>query len=179
MKKYSLYTLALSALMVFSSCIKQIDKRFSGDTVIEFDATVLNSATTPYTYHVATRTPPYGIPTTTANSSPITRTMTAPVKLRVNLVGAQRSTDETISYRVVTNVTPTAPNALAIENTHFTTGTSFVIPANSSFGEVIINIVNPGVSSTTPREVHLELLGNDNIKPSANYKMVGIRIAQN
>src|SRR5688572_557159 len=179
MKKYSLYILALTAVLVFSSCIKQIDKRFSGDTVIEFDATVLNSATTPYTYHVATRTPPYGIPTTTANSTAITRTLSTPVKLRVNLVGPQRSTDETISYRVVTNVTPVAPNALAVQGTHFTTGTSFVIPANSSFGEIIINIVNPGVSSSTPREVHLELLGNDNIKPSANYRMVGIRISQN
>ena len=179
MKKYSLYILALTVLLVFSSCIKQIDKRFSGDTVIEFDATVLNSATTPYTYHVATRTPPYGIPTTTANSTAITRTLSTPVKLRVNLVGPQRSTDETISYRVVTNVTPAAPNALAVQGTHFTTGTSFVIPANSSFGEIVINIVNPGVSSSTPREVHLELLGNDNIKPSANYKMVGIRISQN
>lgn len=165
---------------LFSSCIKEEVKSFQGKTVIEFDATVLNSATTPYTYHVATRTPPFGIPTTTANSTAITRSLTTPVRLRVNLVGAHRSSDEVLTFKVLTDVTPTAPNMLATAGTHYNiTGTTFTIPANSSFGEVVINIVNPGVSSTNPREVHVELVGNDNIKPSENYKRVGIRIAQN
>jgi len=171
---------SLFLVMLHSSCIKEDVKSFTGKTVIEFDATVLNSATTPYTYHVATRTPPFGIPTTTANSVAINRSLTTPVRLRVNLVGAQRSNDEVLSFRVLTDVTPVSPNMLAVSGTHYTiTGNTFTIPANSSFGEIVINIVNPGVSSTNPREVHLELIGNDNIKPSENYKRVGIRIAQN
>jgi hypothetical protein len=67
---------------------------------------------------------------------------------------------------------------LAVNNTHYTTSGTFTIPANSSFGEVTINIVNPGVSSTNPREVHIELIGNAEIKPSERYKTVGIRISQ-
>lgn len=180
MKRFSLYILlGLIVLVTDSSCIKQIDKTFQGSSVIEFDATVLNSATTPYTYHVAARTPPYGIPTTTANSTAIIRTMTTPVKLRVNLVGPQRSTEELLTYKVVTDVTPAAPNMLAVQGTHFTTGTTFTVPANTNFGEITINMLNPGTSSTSPREVHLELIGNENVKPSQNYKRVGIRIAQN
>ncbi len=169
---------ALAVPVLFSSCIKQLDKTFQGASVVEFDATVLNSATTPYTYHVTTRVPTYGYPTPTSAAA-ITRTTTTPVKLRVNLVGAQKTTDQTITYKVLTDVAPASPNQLAVSGTHYTTGTSFVIPANSSFGEVVINILNTGTSSTTPREVHLELVGNESIKPSENYKRVGIRIAQN
>lgn len=180
MKKNIFFGSILILLFSFSSCIKQEEKIFQGDPVIEFDAAVLNSATNPYTYHVATRTPPFGIQTTTGNSTPITRTMANPqVKLRVNLVGPQRNNDEVLSYRVVTDVTPNAPNMVAVEGTHFTTGNTFTIPANSSFGEITINVLNTGTSSTSPREVHLELLGNEQIKPSQNYARVGIRIAQN
>jgi hypothetical protein len=179
MRKIIFNIFLLTGLFSMTSCIKQIDKNFSGNTVVEFDATVLNTATTPYTYHVAVRTPPFGIPTTTTNSTAITRTLTTPVLLRVNLVGPQRTTDETIEYKVVTDVTPASPNLVAVKGTHFNTGTTFIIPKGSSFGEVVINILDPGVSSTNPREVHLELVGNVNVKPSENHKRVGIRIAQN
>jgi Flp pilus assembly secretin CpaC len=178
MKKLSYLLMSLTVILSMSSCIKQIEKKYEGGPVVEFDATVLNSATTPYTYHVTARTTPYGIPTTTANSTALTRT-SGSVKLRVNLVGPQMSTDQTLTYKVITNVTPPAGSALATEGTHYTTGTTFTIPANSSFGEITVNILNPGTSSTTTREVHLELVGNDAIKPSENYKRVGVRIAQN
>ena len=84
-----------------------------------------------------------------------------------------------ITYKVVTDVTPATPNMVAVSGTHFTTENTFTIPANSSFGYVTIAIVNPGIGSANPREVHLELVGNENIKPSENYKRVAIRIAQN
>jgi len=178
MKNNITILMMLASVLSLTSCIKQIDKTFTGATVIEFDATVLNTATSPYTYHVATRTPPYGIQTTTANSTAITRTI-GQVKLRVNLVGAQIPSEQQLEYKVVTDVTPTSPNMLATQGTHFNTGTKFTIPANSSFGEITIDVLNTGVSSTNPREVHLELVGNESIKPSENYKRVGIRIAQN
>lgn len=180
MRHKFLAILTISSLFFATGCIKQIDKTFTGPTVIEFDASVLNSNTSPYSYHVAVRTPPFGIPTTTANSTAITRALATPVRLRVNLVGRQRRTAETLTYRVVTDgITPNSPNLLAVQGTHFTTSGTFTIPADSSFGVVEVNIVNPGSASTNPREVHLELIGNDNIKPSENYKRVGIRINQN
>lgn len=179
MRKTIFNIIWIAGVFSMTSCIKQIDKNFTGDPVVEFDATVVNTATTPYTYHVAVRTPPFGIPTSTTNSTAITRALTTPVLLRVNLVGAHRATDETLQYKVVSDVTPASPNLLAVAGTHFNTGTTVTIPKGSSFGEVVINILNTGVSSTNPREVHLELVGNENLKPSEKYKRVGIRIAQN
>ncbi len=174
-------------IVLFSSCIKEEKKHFNGNTVIEFDAAVLNTATTPYKYFVTTRVPVYGL-TVSATNSPtlITRSLTTPVKLRVNLVGPQFTTDQVINYQVFTPVpvppdttrVPVSPNMLGVSGTHYTTSGTFTIPANSSFGEIIINIVNPGVSSTNPREVHLELVGNADVKPSENYKRVAIRISQ-
>ncbi|HMP94587.1 MAG TPA: hypothetical protein PKD90_17030 [Phnomibacter sp.] len=179
-RTFNMWALAALVTVLFTSCIKQIDKNYQGPAVIEFDAAVLNSATTPFSYHVAVRTPPFGLPIATANSVPINRSLATPVRLRVNLVGAQRTTDEVISFRVLTDVTPASPNMLAVAGTHYTiTGNTFTIPAGSSFGEIAINIVNPGTASSNPREVHLELVGNDRIKPSENHKRVGIRIAQN
>jgi hypothetical protein len=173
-----LFMLAVSASL--TSCIKQIDKNFRGATVVEFDATVLNPVTAPFTYPVILRVPPFGLPVTTANSPTIiNRAITVPVRLRVNLVGPHRDNDEVINYRVLDDVTPSTNNLLGVAGTHFNTGTSFTIPAKSSFGEVVITVLNPGSASATPREVHLELLGNTNIKPSENYKRVAIRITQN
>ncbi len=177
----------LFTIMLFSSCIKEETKNFNGNTVIEFDAAVLNTATTPYTYFVTTRVPVYGLTVSTANSPTlITRSLATPVKLRVNLVGPQFSTDQVINYQIITPVpvppnntpVPVSPNMLAVSGTHYTTGGTFTIPANSSFGEIIINIVNPGASSTNPREVHIELVGNADVKSSENYKRVAIRISQ-
>jgi len=177
--KRKLSIVALFTVMLFSSCIKEEIKHFNGNTVIEFDAAVLNTATTPYTYFVTTRVPVYGLTVSTTNSPTlITRSLATPVKLRVNLVGAQFSTDQVINYQVITTPIPVSPNMLAVSGTHYTTSGTFTIPANSSFGEVTITIVNPGVSSTNPREVHIELVGNTDIKPSENYKRVGIRISQ-
>lgn len=174
-------------IVLFSSCIKNEVKTFDGDTVIEFDAAVLNTATTPYKYFVTTRVPVYGLTVSTTNSpTQITRSLSTPVKLRVNLVGRQFTTDQVINYQVIvpapvppdTTPVPVSPNMLAVSGTHYTTGGTFTIPANSSFGEITITIVNPGASSTNPREVHLELVGNADIKPSENYKRIAIRISQ-
>jgi hypothetical protein len=178
LKKSSLYIILAFCLFAFSSCIKQIDKTFTGNSVVEFDISVLNSSTPPFSYHVATRVAPFGLPITTANSPALTRT-SGTIRLRVNLVGPQRDADETITYRVLTDVTPSTPAQLAVAGTHFNTGTTFTLPAKSSFGELEVQVLNPGSSSTTPREIHLELVGSTNLKPSENYKRVGLRIAQN
>ena len=169
----------LVVAIAFTSCIKEEIKSYTGKPVLEFDAAVLNAATVPFTYYVTTRNSPYGLTTTTTNSTVITRTQTTPVKLRVNLVGPQSSTDQIVSYLTSTTVVPVSPNLLAVSGTHFTTTGTFTIPAGSSFGELVINVLNSGASSTSPREVHLELTGNANLLPSVNYGKLGVRIAQN
>lgn len=172
MRKFVFIIYTVLGLVSLSSCIKNDEKKYEGKAVIEFDATVLNTPATGKTYPILTRLPGYGRPvyTSTPADPSITRT-SGTVKFRVNLVGAQMPTDQTINYRVVT------AESTAVSGTHFTTGTSFVIPANSSFGEITVNIVDPGVAGTAKILV-LELIGNDQIQPSQNYKFLGISVAQ-
>jgi hypothetical protein len=173
MKKIIYYLIAALLIFNLSSCIKNDEKIFAG-SVVEFDATVLNTPATGKKFPILTRVPGYGRPVYTGSpADPLITRTSGTIKFRVNLVGPQRSTDQTINYQVVSAETT------GIAGTHYTTGTSFVIPANSSFGEVTVNILNPGVSSSTPRILVLELLGNSEIPPSANYKFLGISINQN
>jgi hypothetical protein len=163
---------ALAATMLFTSCIKQDSKVYSGGTKVEFDATVLNAPAVGKTFPLLTRVPAYGIAVSTANPT-ITRTSPGVIRFRVNLVGPQASTDRTVNYRVV------AAETTAISGTHYTTGSSFVIPANSSFGEVAVTILNSGVASTTPVTLVLELVGDGaGITASTNYRFLGMSIAQ-
>jgi hypothetical protein len=173
MKKILLIINAFLILGFFSSCIKNDEKVFTGDTVVEFDATVLNTPATGKAYPLLTRVPGYGRPvfTSTPPDPGITRT-SGTIKFRVNLVGPQSAKDQVINYRVVD------AESTAVAGTHYTTGTSFSIPANSSFGEISINVLNPGVTGTAKTLV-IELLGNNEVKPSANYKFLGLSIAQN
>jgi hypothetical protein len=164
-----------------SSCIKDDLLQFSPAPVIEWDAATINSASSPFTYRVLARHPKFGRPETTSGTTAdplITRTMADPaVKLRVNLVGPHSAVAQNFTYKAIT-VTPNSPNLLAVAGTHYNTTGTFTIPANSSYGEVTINVLNPGPSSNS-REVHLELEGNTNFGVSENYKRIAIRIAQN
>jgi hypothetical protein len=181
MKKIFFAILGLS-LLSMSCCIKDVLLQFTPDPVIEFDAAGNNAATSPFTYKVLLRHPKFGRPETTTGGTAdpvLSRTMADPiVKLRVNLVGPQMSSDQTFTYTAIA-VTPGSPNLLAVAGTHYTTSGTFTIPANSSYGEVVVNVLNTGVSSTSPREVHLELAGNGSIGASENYKRIALRIAQN
>lgn len=184
MKRILFAILAIGSLSL-SSCIKEQIKHYTGPTVIEFDAAGKNSATSPFTYRVLTRVPLYGRPETsvavgTQPADPlITRSMANPVvRLQVNLVGAQMSTPQIFTYSILTNVTPPGTGQLGVTGLHFTTTGTFTIPANSSFGEVIINVLNTGTTSNIPREVHLELAPNGVIGVSENYKKIAIRISQ-
>lgn len=176
MKNILIFFLTILTASIFSSCSKNDPVTIGAQKFVEFDATVLNTPITGQTYPVLSRVPAYGAAVVSSNPS-ITRT-SGTVKFRVNLVGAKQSSDQTINYRVVSNPTlPTGVNA-AVAGTHFNTGTSFVIPANASFGELTINVLNPGVSSATPVGLVIELLGNNDVRPSENYKFLGIQISQ-
>jgi len=173
----------LSILMLFSigalftSCIKQYDKAIAADTnQIEFDATVWNTPLSGQIYPVLVRVPTYGAAVSSANPS-ITRASGA-IKFRVNFIGAQQSTAQTITYKLVSAPVLPAGVSAAVLGTHFSTSGTCVIPANSSFGEITITVINPGVSSTTPVGLVLELVGNDLIKPSANYRFLGVQVSQ-
>ena len=113
MKKYSFVYIGLLSLFL-SSCIKEDDKTFSGETVAEIDYTVLNSLAVGVTYPIITRyvdvAPFGGRAFVTDSDSTIRRLNNTTVRIRVNLVGPQSSKDETVAYTVfnTTSVTSVA-----------------------------------------------------------------------
>jgi hypothetical protein len=190
MKIFKISIILLAVTLTLFSCKKLEETRFvyDGDPLIEFDATSLNAVTSPRTYPILTRVPGYGrgviatsVPATGVVADPLLTRTSGTVKFRVNLMTAQLPNDQVIQYRVVatekdaTGADVTVTTATA---THYTTTGTFTIPANSSFGEVTVNILNPGASATA-RDLVLELVGNAQVKPSANYAKLGLRIAQN
>lgn len=155
--------------MSLSACIENEPTLWKG-ALVEFDATVLNAPAPGKTYPLIVRVPPYGFAASSTGTT-INRS-SGDIKFRINFVGAHRTNDEVIQLAVVPEETT------AQENVHYTMPTSIVIPAGSSYAELTISILNPG-AGPTPVDLVLELVGNESIKPSENYKTLGIRIAQN
>lgn len=168
MKKITLYIIALVGLTL-SSCIKNDRIVYTGSE-LEWDAATYNANALGVTYPILTRLPGYGRAALTADPL-ITRT-SGSVKFRVNLVGPQRSTPTTVTYKVLSSVTT------AVAGTHYNTSGTFTIPANSSFGEVQVDILNPGATSGS-KDLVLELVPPAGMTVNANDKDLGIRIAQN
>lgn len=168
MKKIKIYIIALVALTI-SSCIKEGNIVYNG-IELEWDAATYNANAAGVTYPILTRVAGYGRAVVTTDPT-ITRT-SGSIKFRVNLVGAQRSSPITVNYTVLSSVTT------AVAGTHYNTSGTFTIPANSSFGEVQVDILNPGATSGMT-DLVLELVPTSDIKISANDKDLGIRIAQN
>lgn len=186
----------LVSIFAFSSCIKQIDKTFKGETVVEIDATPLNSANATAGYPVLTRIPADAIPLRTTDST--LRRLNGIVRIRVNLVGPQIGEAKTIGYKVMTSTpittiafpatatgqTPSAAAAtLAVTNavagTHYTalSGTC-TIPAQSSFGYIEIPIINGGATAGQARFIGIQLDSSGTLKPNPNYNKLGLVIDQ-
>lgn len=182
--KYIGLVLALTITSIlFTSCLKDNETTFGG-AVVEMDAAAYNARAAGLTYPLLSRVPGYGRAVFTSAQAasgafpsvpadPLITNTSGLIKFRVNLVGAQRSTPTTVGYTVV------AAGTTAVAGTHYTTGNSVVIPANSSFGEISVQILNTGVASATPRTLVLELTGAADLPPSQNVKSIGISIAQN
>src|SRR5687767_11180062 len=168
MKRIFFITTILAAI-VLNGCIKN-DPVIYEDTKIEFDAAIWNANGAGLTYPILTRVPAQNIATGTGQPT-ITRT-SGSVQLRVNLVGAQHASPITFTCQVV------AGESTAVAGTHYAapsgTGT---IPANSSFGFITIDILNPGAASGS-KVLVLQLTDNAEVKVSLNYAKVGLSIAQ-
>jgi hypothetical protein len=163
-------------VLMLTSCIENDPVIFTG-SVAEFDAAVWNTPTTGEIFPLLTRVPGYGRAVSTNATAPstadpvITRT-SGTVTFRVNLVGAPMNVEQTLTVSVVSDKTT------AIAGTHFTVPTSVVIPAGESFGFLDVPILNPGASAGSVNLV-LQIDGNEKVKPSENYKKIGLSIAQN
>jgi len=167
--KRSIHIIAICLTVLLSACIKN-DPVIFEDSQVEFDAATWNAKAAGLTYPILTRVPAIGTNTTTAQPA-ITRS-SGSFTIRVNLVGPQRNVDTEFAYRVV------AAESTAVAGTHYSafsgTGT---IPANSSFGTITVNVLNPGPSSGSVLLV-LELIDNVNFKAAVNYAKIGLSISQ-
>lgn len=167
--KRSIQIIAICFTVLLSACIKNDDVIFQ-ESQVEFDAATWNARAAGLTYPVLSRVPAVGTNTTTAQPA-ITRA-TGSFTVRVNLIGAQRNADTEFTYRVV------AAESTAVAGTHYSafSGTA-TIPANSSFGTITVNVLNPGPTSGSVVLV-LELTDNTNFKAAKNYAKIGLSISQ-
>ena len=194
MKKLS-NILFIGLALFLSSCIKQLDKKYEGPTVAELDAAVLNSNTTGVTYPILTRQARHGVPVATSDST--IRRLSGTFRLRVNLVGPQSGTDQTVGYKIfnspITTVSfPATPSGQtpsqgsgtltvsnAVAGTHFTALSGTVtIPAKSSFGFIEIPIRNAGAAAGQARFIGIQLDSTGTVKPNPNYARIGVVIDQ-
>jgi len=166
------FLITILAAFTFLSCDKlEEDKTVFDGNFVEIDATVLNAPATGKEFPLLTRLPQGGRPVITAQDPLITR-LSGTIQLRVNLVTAQRGNAESLTYKVIPEETT------AIAGTHYQISGTLQIPANSSFGYIEVQILDPGATSGT-KDLVLELESSSSLKANPNYNKVGIRIAQN
>lgn len=161
MKKLNYIWLIILPLLGLIACDNDLDKVFDSQTVVEFDDAILRTNATGRTYSITS------IPTSVTAGG----TTTA----RLNLVGAQRSSDLTV--RVLVDPATTMPaSSYTLSN-----GGNVVIPAKSatnpslgSFGSLTVTVGR--ASSTTAPIGNLVLVidsTSTDFKPSQNYKRLG------
>lgn len=155
-KRLSLLGVMLLVISILTSCFKDFkDDYMFTHKMVEIDIATWDSNAPGKTYPI---TGPYE-----KNSGVHT--------FQVNLIGGQFDTEQTLHVRFVPDETT------ATEGVHFTLpdNGSFVIPANSSTGELSVELLDFPAESGTHTLV-LELIGNDQINVSENYKRLGISI---
>lgn len=165
--------IAISSLLFLSSCIKN-ELPVWTTALVEFDAATWSPNAAGRTYPILTRVAGYGRAVSTADPL-LTRTAPGIKKFRVNLVGKQFDQPVTVQYDLFGG----APASTAVEGVHYKMSRQVTIPAKSSFGEVEIEILNPGPQAgVSSVDLLLTLKGNSTINNNTNYSVIGLRIAQ-
>ena len=167
------FIIAISAMLMMSSCIKN-DLPVWTKATVEFDAASWNTNAAGRTYPILTRVPGYGRVVATADPA-LSRNLPGVKKFRVNLVGKQFEQPVTIQFDLFGG----NGGSTAVEGTHFKISRKLVIPAKSSFGELEVEILNPGAQAgVSSVDLLLVLTGTEGIETSVNYRVIGLRIAQ-
>jgi len=154
-----------------SGCIKNEEVVFKKNPQVELDAATWNANAAGVNYPILTRIPGYGRAIVTTIDPLLTRG-SGMIKLRVNLVGPQLPIDTELTYEIMESLTTARPTV------HYAPITGkYIIPANSSFGEITIQLLNP-LTSSTSKDLALQLISGSQIYASENYKVVVLRISQ-
>lgn len=172
MRKFRIFLFISFSALLLAACIKNKEVVFTGG-VVEFDAASWNANAVGVTYPILTRVPPFSRAVSTTIDPALTKN-SGTIKVRVNLVGPQKSTDTEVTYEVV------SASTTAVAGVHYAAlPGKVIIPANSSFGDISIQILSP---TTTPPpssvDLVLQLNGGTGLPANPNYNKVGLRIAQ-
>ena len=157
MKKNMLLVLAFGTMLSLAACFTEPDQILDEVSWVEFQQTIVSTPAVGRTYPFLAF----------ARAMPGVRTT------QVNLVGAQRATDTPINFVVDEAST-------AVAGTHYKlSGNTFSIPANTSFGQCGIEVLNAPRDSGKTVDVVLRLEQSGDIKASENYRRIGFRINLN
>jgi len=171
MNKLKIFLFILLASAGLISCVKNEEPLWTG-SVVEFDAATWNANAVGVTYPILTRVPPFGRVVNTTVDSTLNKTR-GTIKIRINLVGPQRNTPTEVTYQVV------ADKTTAVAGTHYTALPGKVtIPANSSFGDIDLQLLSTSSAPPSSVDLVLEITGGTNVSVNPNYNKVGLRIAQ-
>jgi hypothetical protein len=194
-KVFSMTAIAVSIIISFTGCIKNDPVLVEGRQV-EFDATSWNANAVGLTYPIMGRNPGYGRVANTGDST--LRRYPQTLRIRINLIGAQLTSAETVGYEVtttspitsfampatITGQTPAATAATlvvsnAVAGTHYTTlSGNLTFPINSSFAFLDIPILSPAATAGEARYIGLKLNNNGSLKAAVNYSELGLVIDQ-
>ena len=149
MNKLKISFLILLASLSLVGCVKNEERIWTG-AVVEFDATTWNANAVGVNYPILTRVPAVGRPISTAE--PVLNKNIGTVKIRVNLVGPQRTSDTEVTYQVLT------ANTTAVAGTHYAAlPGKLTIPANTSYGEITLQVIaTPGTPPPSSVDLVLE-----------------------
>jgi len=159
MKRLLLYGLAFASICsIFTSCMPKDELVYTGPDVVEFKNHLLS--------RVAARQPA-GVTLNAALSRTASVNTRGTDTIYVNLVGPQKSTPTEIGFTVGSTST-------AVAGTHYNFrpagSTKVTIPANSSTGYLLVDMIPGSIVGSTTFPLVLTLTGNGEIQPSANYK---------
>ena len=160
MKQKFIFFLIGPLSFIVSSCFKDLETVYSGQTLVEFNEAV-------------TRVPAAGR-TFSITSIPTSITAGSTVVAQLNLVGAQRSNDLTVRVLPDPAFTTAATTSYSLAN-----GGNVVIPANTSFGSLTVAVGR--ASSTTAPMSNVVLVidsTSTDFKPSPNYNRLGYSFRQ-
>lgn len=194
MKKLFFFSILSLSVFSFVGCIKNKDKIFAGSQA-EIDATSWNSNAAGLTYPIMTRVPRFDFVTGSTDST--LRRTAGTVRIRINLIGAPTKSAQTVGYQIfstpittiafpatIAGQTPaTAAGTLsvldAVAGTHYAALSGKVtIPADSSFGYISVQVLNPGSTAGQARFLGIRLDSTGSLRPAVNYSQLGLVIDQ-
>jgi hypothetical protein len=166
MKKQYTFLAIITLSFVLMSCFEDTKIVFE-DALVEFEDAVMRNRATGQIFPI--------MPT-------VTRTAGTP-NYSVNLVAPQLTSSEqiTVSLEVVPAALLNATTIEAVEGVHFTLNQSFSFPEAVSKANFTGISILPGFPADAGKTALLviKLDGNDKLKPSENYRRLGIRINLN